>query len=300
MRRRMLSILIVNWNTRDLLAACLASIRRFPPREAYEVIVVDNASSDGSAEMVRSDFPEAKLIEPGQNLGYAAGNNEAMSAASGEWLLTLNPDTEFVDDSLQRAIELMAEHPTFGALGAKLIDPPSSSRPSSVQHSVRGFPSVIGLIGMALHLDRLFPRSRLGSYSRPDFDYESAGPAPQPMGTFLLFRREALAAVANCDPMRPFDEGFPIFFNEVDLLKRMAKAGWPALFSPEVVVVHHGGQSTRQVRPAMIWESHRSLHRYLWKHSAPWVRWTVYPGFVAASWLAAFVRARGWNRGFRP
>jgi GT2 family glycosyltransferase len=292
--RAMLSILIVNWNTRELLGACLESIYRFPPDEPFEVIVVDNASTDRSADLVRERFPEAILVEPGKNLGYAAGNNLAFGRASGEWLLTLNSDTEFTGSALQRSVDILSEQPTYGALGARLIDPPPNG---SVQASIRGFPTLIGVFGDLIGLGRLFPRSALGSYRLTAFDYDQQGPAPQPMGTFLLFRRAALQAVGSATA--PFDENFPIFFNEVDLLKRMADAGWPALYSPDVTVVHHGGSSTRQVRPAMIWESHRSLIRYMKKHASPIQRWLVLPWIQAAVWMGAFIRARGWNPGFR-
>ncbi|HRI43972.1 MAG TPA: glycosyltransferase family 2 protein [Fimbriimonadaceae bacterium] len=292
----MLSILIVNWNTRDLLGACLASIRRFPPSDPYEVIVVDNASSDGSAALVAEQYPTVRLLEPGTNLGYAAGNNLAFAHAEGEFLLTLNPDTEFVDESLQRAVAFMEGHPDIGVLGARLVDPGPEGR---TQPSVRGFPSLVGIFGDATGLGRLFPRAALGSYRLRAFDYERGGPAPQPMGTFLLFRRSAIEA-AGVSPKAPFDESFPIFFNEVDLLRQMADAGFPAWYEPSVGIVHHGGASTRQIRPSMIWESHRSLLRYLRKHSSGAGRAVVLPIVAALVWLAALVRARGWSPGFRP
>ncbi|HZH98874.1 MAG TPA: glycosyltransferase family 2 protein [Fimbriimonadaceae bacterium] len=287
----MLSILIVSWNTRDLLQACLASIRRFPPREPLQVIVVDNASSDGSAELVRQEFPEVRLLPQERNLGYAAGNNAAFSVADGEWLLTLNPDTEVYEDTLESALRKLREHTRFGALGARQIGVDGGT-----QRSVRGFPGVLGILGDLTALSRLFPKSPLGSYSLRAFDYEREGPAPQPMGTFLLFRKEALAAVG--DPKRPFDEAFPIFFNEVDLLYRLKKAGWPCLYSPDVRVKHYGGESTKQVRKSMIWESHRSLLRFFRKHaSSPAGRFAM-PFLAAAVYAGALIRARGYHAGF--
>ncbi len=287
----MLSILIVNWNTRAALAACLRSIADHPPSGPYETIVVDNASSDGSAEMVESDFPSVRLIRSPRNLGYAAGNNLAFAAASGDRLLTLNPDTEFFDDSLDRALRSLDDHPRHGALAARLIGPDGET-----QRSVRGFPSLAGILGELGGLWRLFPRSSVASYRLPLFDYNRPQDAPQPMGTFLLFRREALETVG--DPRAPFDETFPIFFNEVDLLLRLWRAGWPCLYDPTVQVRHLGGASTRQVRPQMIWESHRSLVRFLEKHGlVPGGR--LVQGLLAALlYAAAFLRARGYHGGF--
>lgn len=288
----MLSVLIVNWNTKDKLRSCLASIRKFPPDEPFEIIVVDNASSDGSAEMVRSEFPSVSLIASSTNEGYAKGNNRAFGVAKGDWLLTLNADTEFEDDSLQKAIRELAFKTEYGALAIRLVLPDGKT-----QRSVRGYPTVTNLFGEVTGLAKAFPKSRLASYSLPGFDYSEPGPAPQPMGTFLLFRRAALEAVG--DPSAPFDERFPIFFNDVDLLKRLMAAGWPCWYSAAAHALHHHGASTSQVRKSMIWESHKSLVRYLGKH-ARGLAWLALPFVAIASYAVAFVRAKGYHAGFRP
>lgn len=288
----MVSIVIVNWNTRDLLRACLASFDRLPPALAVEPIVVDNASADGSAAMVKTDFPNVRLLESGGNLGYAAGNNLGISQASGDLILTLNPDTEFLDDSLARAVEIMDGDPRAAALGARQI-----GVDGNVQRSIRGFPSVVGIFGDVTGLGRRFPGSSLDSYRLSSFDYDREQEAPQPMGTFLLFRRAALAAVG--DPRAPFDTAFPIFFNEVDLLLRLKRAGWHCLYAPDVRIRHHGGEGTRQVRKSMIWESHRSLVRFLWKHRSSALSGIGIAPLAALIYAAAFVRAKGYDRGFR-
>jgi len=288
----MLSVLIVNWNTRALLRACLDSILRHPPKSPYEVIVVDNASSDGSGDMVRDEFVDVKLIEPGANTGYARGNNLAFSQAQGDYLLTLNPDTEMRDDCLQVALDVLAGRPEYGALGVRLIGPDGKG-----QRSVRGFPTVAGIFGDLTGLGARRPGSKWDSYRLTAFDYDCEQSAPQPMGTFLLFRRSALKAVGN--EQAPFDEGFPIFFNEVDLLYRMAAANWPCLYSPRAEVLHHHGQGTRQVRRSMIWESHKSLVRFLRKHSSTGLSRAGLPFLAGIIYGAAFVRARGYSGGFR-
>jgi GT2 family glycosyltransferase len=288
----MLSILIVNWNTRDLLRACLRSIERFPPADRHEVIVVDNASSDGSAAMVEEEFPSVRLIRSEKNLGYAAGNNAAFAIAQGEWLLTLNPDTEALENTLQGAVDKLAAVPSYGALGVRQV-----GTDGKTQASVRGFPTLPGLLGDLTGLGRLFPASSFGSYRLRAFNYDQEGEAPQPMGTFLLFRREALAAVGN--PQQPFDEQFPIFFNEVDLLYRLKQAGWPCLYTPAVEILHHGGESTKQVRKSMIWESHRSLLRFFKKHHGGGLGRLWLPPLAALVYGAALVRARGYHGGFR-
>jgi GT2 family glycosyltransferase len=288
----MLSVLIVNWNTREQLLACLSSLRENPPERPCEVIVVDNASNDGSASAVVERFPEVTLISAAANLGYATGNNLAFGAAKGEFLLTLNPDTTVFEDTLDAAVEALEEHSECGALGARLI-----GEDGETQSSVRGFPTFIGILGDVTGLGRILPHSAFGSYRLLSFDYETEQPAPQPMGTFLLFRRSALERVG--DPAQPFDEDFPIFFNEVDLLYRLREAGFPCLYSPLVRVRHLGAASTRQVRKAMIWESHRSLLRFFRKHYMTPLNRIFFPLFAALVLGAAFVRARGWHAGFR-
>ncbi len=288
----MLSVLIVNWNTRDLLRACLSSIELFPPTDPYEIIVVDNDSTDHSAEMVRDEFPKVKLILPGANTGYAKGNNLAFASASGNVYLTLNPDTEITDNSLQFSVDILSNQPKVGCVGAKLV-----GQDGRVQNSVRGFPTATGIFGDLMKLGRLLPNSRLGSYRLSAFDYSKEQLAPQPMGTFLMFKKEALEAVG--DPKKPFDENFPIFFNEVDLLLRLKRAGWDCLYTPSVTVRHHGGEGTKQVRKSMIWESHKSLVRFLRKHYG--TAWNA-PGMAILAALiygAAFIRARGYDAGFR-
>jgi len=284
----MLSILIVNWNTRELLHECIQSIERFPPSSDYETIVVDNASTDGSAEMVRTEFPSVILVDSKVNTGYAKGNNLAFEAASGDFLLTLNPDTEFRDDSLDRAISILKANPRYGVLGARQI-----ALDGSTQHSVRGFPTILGIAGDILKIRS----GAFGSYRLSDFDYEQEQPAPQPMGTFLLFKREALESVGSAK--KPFDESFPIFFNEVDLLYRLREVNWPCLYTPEVRVIHHGGEGTKQVRKNMIWESHRSLVRFLRKHLVRWWNAPLYWMVFGIVYIGAFVRARGYSAGFR-
>lgn len=287
----MLSIVIVNWNTKDLLRACLHSLTQFPASQPSEVIVVDNFSTDGSADMVANEFPFAKLVASKVNTGYAKGNNLGIAEAAGNWIVTLNPDTELVDNSLDIAIDRLVQNPRAGCLGIKQV-----GIDGATQQSVRGFPTVIGIFGDISGLGRSLG-GVFDSYRRARFDYEQEQLAPQPMGTFLLFRREALEAVGSTS--KPYDENFPIFFNEVDLLYRLKKAGWDCLYTPKAQIRHHGGESTKQVRKSMIWESHRSLVRYLWKHSGTGLGVVGLPFVSVLIFAAAFVRAKGYHAGFR-
>ena len=288
----MLSVLIVNWNTREHLLACLRSLQDHPPKIDHEVIVVDNASTDASADAVKSQFPKMTLLEPGRNLGYAAGNNLAFQRAKGDYLLALNPDTEVFDQTLDLAVQRLQAYPHAGCLAARLLSPDGST-----QRSVRGFPTPLGLFGDLTGLGKLFPNSSLGAYRMRAFDYDKEQPAPQPMGTFLLFGSEALEEIQARE--NPFDPAFPIFFNDVDLLFRLLQKQWTCVYSPQVRVLHHGGLSTRQVRKSMIWESHRSLIRYLSKHATGPLSRLGVSLLAPAVYAGAFIRAKGYDPGFR-
>lgn len=288
----MLDVVIVSWNTRCLLNHCLTSLERFAPSFPMTVTVVDNASHDLSVEMVRERHPTVRVVEAGSNLGYAAANNLGCAMATGEFVLFLNPDTEITQGALDTAVAKLRAREDCGALSAKLVSPDGS-----VQRSVRGFPNWLGILGDVLGLGRRFPGSKFDSYRLHSFDYDTESIVPQPMATFLLLKRSVLARIG--DPAKPFDEQFPIFFNDVDLLKRLHDAGSKCLYCPDVVVVHHGGASTRQVRPAMIWESHRSLMRYFRKHTRNPLHRLLLPLLSAVVLAAAFIRARGYRVGFR-
>ncbi|MDX2065708.1 MAG: glycosyltransferase family 2 protein [Fimbriimonadaceae bacterium] len=286
----MLSVIIVNWNTRDLLDACLRSIRQYPPRTNYEVIVVDNASHDGSADMVRERHPWVYLLAETRNHGYAAGNNLGFAVARGDTLLTLNPDTEFEDDSLNLALDIFMRETDYSAMGIRQV-----GIDGETQRSVRGFPNLLAIAAAVLSLDRWIPS--LDTYLLRRFDYTQSQSCPQPMATFTLFRRSALAEIG--DPRAPFDADFPIFFNDADLLYRLDQAGHRCWYAAEPWVRHHGGAGTRQVRRSMIWESHHSLIRFWRKHPGTCPHPLALYGAIPAVWFAALIRARGYHAGFR-
>ncbi|MFN3652442.1 MAG: glycosyltransferase family 2 protein [Armatimonadota bacterium] len=252
-----LSVVIVNWNTRELLRDCLASLWAARPHSGLEteVIVVDNASADGSAAMVASEFPEVRLIANTENRNYAAGNNQGLALASGRAVLLLNPDTVVPPEALPSLVRDLAEHPGAGAVSPALVYPDGR-----IQPSVRGFPSPAALVGELTGLARLFPGSALGAYRVGDLPPDRATSVDQPMASAFMLRREAL------DQVGFFDEQFPLFFNDVDLCYRLKQAGWEILYDPRVRVVHVGGASTRQVRPQAIRMSHEGLKRFYATH----------------------------------
>lgn len=276
-----LSIAIVNWNTRDLLLQALDSIyssQEFP----LEVIVVDNASSDQSAEAVRDRFPQVRLIANTANTGYAHGNNQAIRAAQGPYILLLNPDVILPQHGLASAVSFMERHPDAGALGVRQVHPGGE-----LQRSVRGFPSPMSIFWDLVGVARLLPASRLfGSYRMTWFRYDAEAEVDQPMGTFLLLSAKAVSEVGV------LDEAFPIFFNEVDWCLRCKRAGWKIYFTPDVEIVHYGGASTVQAAAAMAWESRRGLLQFYAKHYAGFWLWPVRLLIAGVSWPYAWIQAR--------
>jgi GT2 family glycosyltransferase len=273
-----LSIVLVNWNTRDYLLGALKSIYNAPPAFPFETIVVDNASSDGSAQAVAERFPQAALIASRDNEGYARGNNLGLEASTGRCVLLLNPDVVLPPDGLERAVAILESRPEVGALGVRLVNPDGT-----LQRSVRGFPSPLSVLWEATGFSRLFPYSRLfGAYRMTWFTYDHEAEVDQPMGTFLLIRREAL------DQVGLLDETFTIFFNEVDWCYRARRQGWKILFTPEIEVVHYGGSSTKQVHAKMAWESRRGLLDFYHKHYGSPIYAPILWLAAAASWLQAY------------
>ncbi len=270
MERLIVSVLVVNWNTKEHLRRCLKALLEagdwgLRTGEAdFEVIVVDNASIDGSAEMVRNEFPQVKLVANERNIGYAAANNQAAMLAKGRYFLLLNPDTELSRETIDKLVAFAETHPDAGAIAPKLVYPDGHLQPS-----VRSFPTPAALLFSALALDKLFAtrHSQLavifGRYRMTWFSYDEVAEVDQPMSSALLVRREAWEQVGG------MDETMPIFFNDVDFCWRLKKSGWRIYFLPDATVVHHHGASTRLLGIGKALATHKGLLRFYDKHIRP-------------------------------
>ncbi|GBR76342.1 glycosyl transferase group 2 [Candidatus Termititenax persephonae] len=267
-----LSLVIVSWNVRDLLGQAIASVLQNPPQAEYEIIVVDNASGDGSADMVAEKFPQVKLIRSPQNVGFAAGNNLGFAAAAGEYLLCLNPDTEMPGGTLDFIIAAFDRDARLGALGVRLLN-----SDGTLQLSCKSFPAADTILYNAWGLDVLFPRSRIfGKYNMTWFKHDREIEVDQPMGAALGLRRSALEQTGV------YDERFFMYFDEVDLCYRLKQAGWRIKFFPQVWVTHHWAQSTRQALWKMNKQWYISFKKYLQKNKH-------YPGWLAGLLLSSML-----------
>lgn len=250
-----LSIIIVNWNTRDLLAQCLASIYAHPPGGDFEVIVVDNASADDSVAMVCERFPQVKLLQNDHNPGFAAANNQAIAQSNGRYILLLNPDTVVKSGALGALVTFMDEHPEAGAAGSMLLNPDGTLQPSC--HPA---PTLSREMWRLFHMDAVYP---LALYRMADWPVDAPRPVDTVQGASLIVRREVI------DQVGLLDESYFMYSEEVDWCRRIHQAGWQIYWVPQSHVVHFGGQSTRQVAATMFVQLYRAKLQYFRKHYGP-------------------------------
>lgn len=270
-----LAVIIVSYNTRDLLqraiASLQASVRTHGPRHT-RIIVVDNASHDGSAEMVRHTFPDVEVLEPGENLGFARANNLALrhlgfphGDALPEAVWLLNPDTETVGDAPAQLLAHLRANPDVAAVGPHL-----QYGDGRFQHAAFMFP---GLWQIAFDLfplpARLYETRLNGRYPRVWYERGQPFDVDMLLGAALMVRREAIQQIGL------LDEGYFMYVEELDWCRRMKQAGWRLQLVPTALVIHHEGQSTRQFREEMFRALWRSRLRYYAKFSPRPYVWLV-------------------------
>jgi len=249
---------IVSWNTRALLRECVASTLAAAAvlGRPIEVIVVDNASTDGSAQAIREEFADVRVVQNESNVGFAAANNQGLRESRGRYLLLLNPDTKGDPEFLRVLVSFLETHPAVGAVGPRLLG-------GDGEHQVSCFP----LPTLARETWRLFHLDRFHQVASYPANWAGSA-APQPVesiqGACLLIRREALEQVGL------LDERFFIYTEEIDLCRRLVDLGWEIFWVPQAEVVHYGGASTDQVGTRMFLELYRSKVQYFRKHLGVW------------------------------
>ncbi|MDQ3808734.1 MAG: glycosyltransferase family 2 protein [Chloroflexota bacterium] len=244
-------MLIVSYNTRDLLLDAVASVLCEPE---VEVVVVDNASRDGSAAAVAERFPSVRLIASPRNLGFAAGTNLAARQARGRHLLLLNPDAALTPGALDRLLAVFERHPRVGAAGPALVYGDGRAQPSAFR-----FPDLSQVVLDLFPVPRLMDSPLNGRLSRPG----RAQCIDHPLGACMLIGRAAW------DDVGPLDEGYFMYLEEVDWCRRAAARGWRTWYEPAARAVHHAGSATRQRSDAMFEELWRSRLRYYQRFHGP-------------------------------
>ena len=235
------SIIIVSWNTRDLLRDCLRSIYDQAGSTSLEVTVVDNGSSDGSAEMVKTEFPGVVLIQNAENRGFAAANNQGIKAARGRYVLLLNPDTALLNDALEKVMAFADSHSEAAVVGCRVLNLDRTLQPTCFM-----FPSLLNMLLSTIYLYKLFPKNRFFGRERMTWwDRNDFREVDVVTGCFMLVRRGAIEAVGL------MDERFFMYGEETDWCYRFNQAGWKVMFTPTAEIIHLGGQSSKQVAVEM-------------------------------------------------
>jgi len=222
-----LSIIIVNFNSKAYLKNCLQSIINNNPQVPYEILVVDNASTDGSRKLIEQEFPDINLITNEKNEGFARASNKGAKVAKGEYLLFLNPDTIVMPGTLNQALDFIKNTGDAGVVGAKTLN-----QKGKIQPTAFGFPGLIRMMALILGLNRYFKISRLKNYSRVINPYYV-------QGSFFLIRQDLFQKAGG------FDEKFFLFFEDADLCQRVRERGFKIYYLPGATIQHFGGSSQR-------------------------------------------------------
>jgi N-acetylglucosaminyl-diphospho-decaprenol L-rhamnosyltransferase len=252
-----LDIVIVSYQSRGLLQACLTSLREFAPHVPTRIFVVDNGSTDGTAEMVRRDFSEIELHAARENLGFSRANNLAIRRGDARYVLALNPDTRLIENALDPLIALMEQRPDVGMCGCRL-----ELEDGTFDHAAkRNFPTPLGALAHFTGIGRRSgSRTSLAQYRAPEVE---SGPVDAVNGAFMLIRRAALEEVGL------FDEGYWMYMEDLDLCYRFKEAGWITWYEPSVKVVHvKAGTSGKYRKPRVNYAFHYGMYRFYRKHYA--------------------------------
>jgi len=254
-----LAIIIVHYDTPELLRACLAHLASDPPALEYRILVVDNASPGARVREVAGEFPDVEFHYNARNVGFARACNQGIRATAGPYCLLLNPDALLGSAAIRDLVELLAFHPFIGAAAPRLVNPDGS-----VQWSCRRFPTLRVLLIRAARLDRLFRRTA-DAYLMRDWDHAAPRRVDWALGACLLLRRDAVEGVGL------LDGGFYMYYEDVDLCYRLRAGGWETWYVPQAVVPHVHQRGSATLWPGRLARAHaRSLVRLWRKGELPW------------------------------
>jgi GT2 family glycosyltransferase len=255
-----ISVVIVAWNARRYLELCLDSLVKAPPRRSMEIVVVDNASTDGSVEMVEGKFPSVKLIKSSENLGFAKGNNVAIRQCQGRYIALVNPDVIVFPGCLDALADFLDRNPKVGNVGPKVLNPDMS-----MQSTCRRFPTLWNNLCMATGLSARFKNSRfLAGEHMFYFPHDRTLAVDVLVGCFSMIRREAF------DDVGLLDEGLFMYGDDVDWCRRARNAGWEVVFHPGGRAIHDRGKITAPYPVRFAVAQQRSVLYYWSKHHGIW------------------------------
>jgi GT2 family glycosyltransferase/lipopolysaccharide/colanic/teichoic acid biosynthesis glycosyltransferase len=251
------SVIIVNYNVRDFLHQALVSIQKALEGIRSEIVVVDNASDDGSAEMVRRQFPRVKLIINASNFGFAKANNIALKQTRGKFLLLINPDTIVQEDTIRVMVDFLNNHPEVGLAGCKILNPDGSIELACR----RSFPTPWIAFSKIFGLSKLFPKTKLfGKYNLTYLNIEETNPVEAVSGSFMMVRKETLKQVGG------LDENFFMYGEDLDWCYRIHQAGWQIYYVHSTQIVHYKGESTRRSNMDEIYTFYEAMRLFVDKH----------------------------------
>jgi len=230
------SIIIVAWNVRELLYNCIKSVYEQTEGIDFEVIYVDNASEDGSVEMVKKEFPEVRVIENKENKGFIVANNQGIEISQSKYVLLLNSDTIVLDNAISKTLKFADNHPEAAVVGCKVLNPDMT-----LQRNCFMYHSILNMFLSATYLYKLFPKSIFFGRQRMTWwDYNNIREVETVCGCFSLVRQEAIKQVGL------MDECYFVYGDDPDWCYRFKKAGWKIMFTPEPEIIHYGGQTTKK------------------------------------------------------
>jgi GT2 family glycosyltransferase len=280
MKQLDVSIVIVNWNTKEILRNCLRSVYEQAGEIDFEIIVIDNASNDGSTEMVNNEFPYVILLKNAENRGFAVANNQGMAIARGRYVLLLNSDTVVLDNAIAKTVSFADHHKDTAVVGCRVLNPDGST-----QQTCFMFPSMLNMFLSSTYLYKLFSnnsffgRERMACWKRNDVREVDVV-----TGCFMLVKQDVIMKVGV------LDERFFMYGEETDWCYRCKQAGWKTLFTPSAEIIHLGGESSKQAITEMILLRRGSKLLFFKKHKG----WFVYILACLFITLFFFLRVPYW------
>jgi GT2 family glycosyltransferase len=269
-----LSIIIVTHNAKDFLRNCLKSVFDRIKNLSFEVFVIDNASSDGTFEMLKNEFPQVKVIFSKENLGFAKANNLAIKEAKGKYIFLLNPDTILLDENFEKLIDFAEKNPDVGAIGPKVLN-----SDLTIQHQCkRGFPTPWNTLCYFLGLAKIFPKSKVfAGYLLTYLDTEKIQEVDSLSGCAMLVKRDVIEKVGM------IDEDYYLYGDDLDWCYRIKSGGWKVVYFPETKIIHYGGRGGTGKKPYFnIYHFYKSAFIFYRKHPAKkyffLINWLVYLG----------------------